>query len=149
MNDINKDKSSLEPYKKLISSNNNSNDETSSGEDIDQKVNSINDKLNNEIIRNQETQKLVLRERLNSTVIKFIWIQLIFFNIVVISIVLSVIVKAPFFNDINTNLAGLLFNFLKYYISATIVELLGMLVFILHYVFSKHSVTDLFFNRKK
>ena len=96
-------------------------------------------KINETIIQKEENQKLRLRDKLTRTVTKFIWIQLIFFNIVVLLIVLSVTVNLGCFKSVDNDLATLLFEFLKYYISATIAELLGMLVFILHYVFSKYS----------
>lgn len=103
--------------------------------DIDSKIYNINET----IIQKEESQKLRLRDKLTKTVTCFIWVQLIFFNIVVLLIVLSVTSDIIFFKTIDNDLATLLFSFLKYYISATIAELLGMLVFILHYVFSKYS----------
>ena len=97
-------------------------------------------KLNIETYKKTETQKLKLRERLSKAIKRMIWIQLIFFNIVVILVVSSVIFKKPFFNEFNKELAPEVFGFLKYYISATIAELLGMRWFILHYVFSPHKI---------
>jgi len=108
---------------------------TSTTEDIESKIYNINEI----IIQKEESQKLHLRDKLTKTVTCFIWVQLIFFNIIVLLIVLSVTSNIGFFKTINNDLATLLFTFLKYYISATIAELLGMLVFILHYVFSKYS----------
>lgn len=110
-------------------------DVTSINSDIDSKIYNINET----IIQKEESQKLRLRDKLTKTVTCFIWAQLIFFNIVVLLIVLSVTSDIMFFKIIDNDLATLLFSFLKYYISATIAELLGMLVFILHYVFSKYS----------
>ena len=105
-------------------------------------------KINETIIKREAFQKEHLRDKLTSTVTHFIWIQLIFFNTIVLLIVLSVTVKVGIFKNINNDLATLLFDFLKYYISVTIAELLGMLVFILHYVFSKYSGTELISNIK-
>lgn len=119
-------------------------DATSRNEDIDSKIYSINEI----IIQKEESQKLRLRDKLTKTVTKFIWIQLIFFNIMVLLIVLSVISNSTYFKTIDNDLATLLFSFLKYYISATIAELLGMLVFILHYVFSKYSGMEQIFKLK-
>lgn len=113
-------------------------DVISTKEDVENKIYNINEN----IIQREESQKLRLRDKLTKTVSKFIWIQLIFFNLVVLIIVLAVTSKFEYFKIINNELATLLFDFLKYYISATIVELLGMLVFILHYVFSKYSGID-------
>lgn len=111
------------------------NDTVSKDKDIEHEIYNINEI----IIQQEENQKLRLRDKLTKTVTKFIWIQLIFFNIVVVFIVLSVTSNITIFKVVDNDLATLLFDFLKYYISATIVELLGMLVFILHYVFSKYS----------
>lgn len=108
-------------------------DDISPNIDIEEKI----FKINEIIIQREESQKISLRNQLTKTVTIFIWIQLIFFNIIVLFIVLSVTSTLPWLREIDNELANLLFDFLKYYISATIVELLGMLVFILHYVFSK------------
>lgn len=72
-----------------------------------------------------------------------IWFQLVFFNIMVFIIVSSVTLKIPVFKEIDTALAVQLFELLKCYIAATIVELLGMLMFILHYVFSEYRFMKL------
>lgn len=126
----------LQQYQDTISTTDSLDSDTiSTNEDIDDKIDNINDTL----LQKAEIQKLQLREKLTRTVTKFLWVQLVFFNIVVVVIVLSVTIKVGIFKVINNKLASLLFEFLKYYISATIVELLGMLVFILHYVFSKYS----------
>lgn len=110
------------------------NDVIFTAEDVKNEI----DNINNMIIQREEDQKLRLRDKLTVTVTKFLWVQLLFFNIIVLSIVLSIIVNFGFFKTIDNELATILFDFLKYYISATIAELLGMLVFILHYVFSKY-----------
>lgn len=104
-------------------------------------------RVNLKIITNVENQKLILREKLVVAIKHIIWFQLVFFNIIILIIVLAVTSKAPFFKDIDIELSIRLFDFLKYYISATIVELLGMLVFILHYVFSKFSWSEILLKR--
>lgn len=110
-------------------------DAISTNENIEDKI----DAINSNIIQKAESQKLQLREKLTRTVTKFLWVQLVFFNVVVVVIVLSVTMNIGIFKAINNELASLLFEFLKYYISVTVAELLGMLVFILHYVFSRCS----------
>lgn len=120
------------------------NDLISRNEDINSKIYSINEL----IIQREESQKLRLRDKLTKTVTKFIWVQLIFFNIIVLLIVLSVTSDIKYFKTIDNDLATLLFSFLNYYISATVAELLGMLVFILHYVFSKYSGMERILKRK-
>lgn len=98
--------------------------------------------VNLKIIAEAENQKLKLRDKLVVAIKHIIWVQLVFFNIVVFTIVLSVTSKFRVFKIIDTELSIQLFQFLKYYVSATIVELLGMLVFILHYVFSDFRITE-------
>lgn len=105
---------------------------------------------NLKIITDEENQKLELRDKLVVTIKCIIWIQLLFFNLVVFTIVLSVTSSFSVFKNIDTELSIQLFEFLKYYISATIVELLGMLGFILHFVFSGFkSIKSPKFNVKK
>lgn len=106
-------------------------------------LNSKITQLNIETYRQSEDQKIELRSNLTKAVKCIIWFQLIFFNIVVLLIVSSITIKIPFFKEIETNLSIRLFEFLKYYIGATIVELLGMLVFILHYVFSPYKLLEI------
>lgn len=110
-------------------------DDVLSHKDTEEKISDINEG----IILKEEKQKLQLRETLTGTVKGFIWVQLIFFSIIILLIVCAVTLNTSIFNKIDNQLASLLFEFLKYYIGATIVELLGMLGFILHYVFSKYS----------
>ena len=114
-------------------------------QNIDEKIRHTN----NWILEKTEQQKIKLRDSLTRTVKGFIWVQLIFFNIIVLLIVLSVTVKISWFKTIDNTLATLLFNFLKYYIGATIAELLGMLAFILHYVFSKNLSLSKFQKEKE
>ena len=104
-------------------------------ENIEEKINNYN----LQIIKETSEQKIKLRDRLTKTVRNFIWVQLIFFNIIVGVIVAAVTISLPYFKVVDNDLATLLFDFLKYYIGATIVELLGMLVFVLHYAFSDSS----------
>lgn len=92
--------------------------------------------VNLKIIADVENQKLELRDKLIIAIKHIIWFQLISFNVIVFTIVLAVTSSFSCFKNIDIELSIQLFDFLEYYIKATIVELLGMLVFILHYVFS-------------
>lgn len=106
-------------------------------------------KLNLQVTEKAEDQKLILRNKLAVAVKHIIWFQLIFFNIIILIIVLAVTSNFSFFRNIDSQMSIQLFEFLKYYISATIVELLGMLIFILHYVFSDSRLSEILFKGKK
>lgn len=77
-----------------------------------------------------------------------IFIQLIFFNIAVGFMLISITTKWNIFKNIDVKTTELILDFLKYYVSATIVELLGMLLFIIKNVFDS-SLKDWFKNSKK
>lgn len=132
----NKPEDILEKIKKLA--NGDADDSLDEELDLDSKIT----ELNIETHRQSESQKFELRGELTIAIKHIIWFQLLFFNLMVLLIVSSVTLKIPFFKDIGTELAMELFDFLKYYIGATIVELLGMLVFILHYVFSPYKILE-------
>lgn len=83
-----------------------------------------------------EKQKLNFRDRLLHLVSWLIWVQLIFFNLVVFLVVSSIVFDCQFIKDLDENISGAILDFLKYYISVTIVELLSMLFFIMKYVFN-------------
>lgn len=92
---------------------------------------------NMQTVIEEEKQKLLLRNRAYKLVSVLIWIQLIFSNILVILIILSLSANIPFFKTMAGSTITLLVQFLKYYIGATIVELLGMLFFILRFLFNE------------
>ena len=104
-------------------------------EDYETKIKRHNLEMKN-VIANQ---KIKLRDGLTKTVQRIIWVQLFFFNIVVALIVASVTIECSIFKETSVETSKVLFEFLKYYIGATIVELFGMLVFVLHYAFSESS----------
>lgn len=123
----------------------NSNNSLNKEIDIDEKIKY----WNAEAVFDEEKQKRKLRDKLVITIKHIIWFQLLFFNIVVLAIVLSVTTNIPIFREIEKDLYVQMFEFLKYYIGATIVELLGMLVLILKFVFSRFKVTSARINAKK
>lgn len=102
---------------------------------VDQKIK----ELNREIEEKEEQQKRELREKLFKIIRSLIWAQLIFFDMVVILILLPIIFRFSVFANLNDNTISLLLNFLKYFIGATIVELLGMLLFVVKFVFTKYN----------
>lgn len=94
------------------------------------------DDYNKEINKKNEKQKLDFRNRLLSLVSLLIRVQLIFFNLVVFLVVSSIVFDCSFIKNLDINTSGAILDFLKYYISVTIVELLSMLFFIMNYVFN-------------
>ena len=113
--------------------------------DLDERIKYLNAKA----ISEEEKQKRKLRNKLVVAIKHIIWFQLLFFNIVVLVIVLSVTTDIQIFKDMGEDLSIQLFDFLKYYIGATIIELLGMLVLILKFVFSKFETDRKRGNGKK
>lgn len=112
-----------------------SNERTIRESQVDQKIK----ELNREIEEKEEQQKRELREKLFKIIRALIWAQLIFFDMVVILILLPIIFRFSVFANLNDNTISLLLNFLKYFIGATIVELLGMLLFVVKFVFTKYN----------
>ena len=104
-------------------------------QDYETKIKRHNLEAKKEITR----QKINLRDKLTKTVQRIIWVQIFFFNIIVALIVASVTIEWTFFKETSVEMSKVLFEFLKYYIGATIIELFGMLVFVLRYAFSESS----------
>lgn len=77
-------------------------------------------------------QKYEFRDKLLRLISRLIWIQLFFFNVIVLVVISAVVFKCSYFKS---NISESVLGFLKYYISVTIVELLGMLWFVMKYVF--------------
>ena len=63
-------------------------------------------------------------------------LQLFFMNLIVAVIVFWVVFDCPKFTTLDTNILGIVLSFLKFYISAVIVELLGGMIYIVHKVFN-------------
>lgn len=101
-------------------------------------VDEIIEKTNNIITEKEEEQKRSLREKSFKLISGLIWFQLVFFNIIVFLILASVVFNFPVFNSLDKEATSILLDFLKYFIGATIVELLGMLSFVIGFVFSRY-----------
>lgn len=99
---------------------------------IDDKINNIND-----LLINAERQKQTLRKAIVIFVSVLLFAQLVFFNYIVWLIIHAVITQDGIYRHLLVEESANLLSFLKYYISATVVELLGMLFFIVRYAFSK------------
>ena len=107
------------------------------------------DNYNKAIYKENEEQKLNFRNRLLRLVSWLIWVQLIFFNLIVFLVVSSIVFDCNFIKDLDMDTSGAILDFLKYYISVTIVELLSMLFFIMQYVFNDGKGQDKFHKTKK
>ncbi len=116
-------------------------DTTSKKEDPNSKILSINDQYSL-----NENQKRKHRKAILIIVTIFISVQLVFFNVVVGFMLSSITIENPMFKNINSETTELILDFLKYYVSATIVELLGMLLFIIKNVFDS-SLKDMFMKK--
>lgn len=113
-------------------------DKTTKSSDVEE----IIEGLNRSIEEQEENQKRFLRNKSFTLIGWLIWTQLIFFDLVVILILLPIIFRNDFFYNLSDNTISLLLDFLKYFIGATIVELLGMLFFVVKFVFSKYNRID-------
>lgn len=106
-------------------------DKTSENKDTNKTIESIN----KQIYKN-ENQKRKFKKSLLYLISFLTIIQLIFFNAVVVYVVLSLTSKWAIFKNLDAKTTSETLSFLKYYIGATVVELLGMLLFITRYVFT-------------
>lgn len=100
--------------------------------DVDSKIEGIN-----EILTKAEKQKQGLRMAMVVLVSILLIAQLIFFNYNVWFVIHAIIVTDESYNVLSVEITSNLLSFLKYYISVTVVELLGMLFFMIKYAFSK------------
>lgn len=107
-----------------------SKDSTSKKENVKEKIQSINDQYFLNEVQKREHRRIIL-----IIVTILIFIQLIFFNVIIGFMLSSIILDNRIFKNIDVATTKLILEFLKYYVSATIVELLGMLLFIIKNVF--------------
>lgn len=114
-------------------------------------INTLNriNKNDEEIIKQfaaNEDNKRTLKPKILIWVCAFIIIQLVIMNLILFIVILSLVVGEStlwFIHSINLKIVPDVFDFLKYYITATIVELLGMLYFMIRKVFD-NSIVDFF-----
>ena len=89
-----------------------------------------------------EIQKRSFKEQLINYLLKIIIVQTALIFIPVHIIIIVVCFDFPYFNNITLEQQQLLFDFLKYFITAILAEFLAMLFFIVRSVFDK-SIVDL------
>lgn len=97
-------------------------------------------KKNNDIIKEEAKQKLTLRENAFKLISHLIWTQLFFSDIIILVIILGIMLDIPILHKFDFNIFDKLIDFLKYFIGATIVEMLGMLFFVIKFLFSKNAL---------
>lgn len=122
----------------------------------EEKIDEYNDSVRETVLKNDlvpqliknESQKRIFKTSLMSYVKNMIICQTILITIPIILMILSSFVKLPFLNVLTETNFQFFCSFLKYYISAIILEFIAMLLFIVKYVFDK-SITDLVKDYKK
>lgn len=121
-------------------------------EKIDKYNNSVRETvLKNDLIPQlieNEVQKRTFKTSLMNYVKNMIICQTILITIPIILMTVSSFIKLPFLNVLTETNFQFFCSFLKYYISAIILEFIAMLFFIVKYVFDK-SITDLVKDYKK
>ncbi len=110
---------------------------------------------NDEAILNQfaknEEQNRKFKPKVFISICCFIGVQLLLMTIIILIVVIGLVVgdgSLWFIHKIDSSICQDLFSFLKYYISATIVELLAMLFFIVKRVF-ENNVSKMFETNQK
>lgn len=88
-------------------------------------------------LKNNETQKRILKCKLMNYIIIILSVQLGFFLLIALVLTIATCVNPSGFEKI----ANSIFDFLKYYASAVLVEFITMLFFIVKFVFDKSIVT--------
>lgn len=91
-------------------------------------------------LEENEKQKRNFKESLMKYIIIILSIQLGFFLFVVFLFAFAFCFKTPFTNSISIEQLKHIIEFLKYYISAVIVEFIAMLFFIVKFVFDRSIV---------
>lgn len=107
-------------------------------EKSDKKVEKFNDELKNQVIESfvkGENQRLSLQKPISNWVFIIFSVQLVIFNFIIFYLILK------YLPNLNENSLKLLLDFLKYYIGAVVVEIIGFISIVLKSTFS--------FNTKK
>lgn len=105
--------------------------EKSGNKDVDSEIEEVNS-----LLLNAEKQKYRFRTTIAIFISILLALQLVFFNCIVCYIIHGIVHKSDYFNVLSQEATSALLEFLKYYISVTVVEMLGMVFFILRYAFS-------------
>ncbi len=101
------------------------------------KEETISDISLSDVTKQRRIQNLGERTELLRILKHFFFFQLAVMNLVVGALVFCVVFDFKFLNDIQTADLQICVSFMKYYISAILVELLGGIIFVVHKVFSE------------
>lgn len=115
-------------------------------------INDSNENIIFEQFKENEVQNRHIKCVLLVIVSIFSFFQLLGMTIIVLIVVIGLVVDDNgiwFIHKIDTSVCEELFEFLRFYISATIVELLGMLYFIVKRVFDNNVAKMFDINNKK
>ncbi len=103
------------------------------------------EKIIDEFVLNEENKRN-LKPKILHWVCAFVIVQLVMMNAILAIVIIGLVIGDSnlwFIHSIDPVVFPELFSFLKYYISATLVELLGMLFFMIRKVFD-NSIIDIF-----
>ena len=98
-----------------------------------------------------EKNKRNLKPKILYLVCFFIFVQLVIMNLILFVVIISLVLGDGtwyFIRTIDLTIVPEVFDFLKYYITATVVELLGMLYFMIKKVFDNSIIEFFKLNRK-
>lgn len=112
----------------------------------DIKASSENDRRILKQFEKNEEQNRKFKPKVFWAVCVFIMLQLLVMTVIILIVIIGLVVgdeNLLFIHKIDSSVCRELFSFLKYYISATIVELLAMLFFIVKRVF-ENNVSKMF-----
>lgn len=105
-------------------------------------VQEVINRKNDDIEKKEAKQKLKLRKKSFDLIARLIFGQLLFSDFFILIIVLGIILDLPFIKDFDSDIFFKLIDFLKYFIGATIVEMLGMLFFVIKFLFSNNVLDN-------
>lgn len=114
------------------------------------RINKNDEEIINQFTANEENKR-TLKPTILKWVCAFIIIQLVIMNLILFVVVLSLVIGDStlwFIHPVDLTIVPDVFGFLKYYITATIVELLGMLYFMIRKVFDNSIISFFKLNRK-
>lgn len=103
----------------------------------------------NRLTLSAEVQKQEFKKKILQLVSILTCIQLVFFNLIVAFVIVAFTTKISWIKSLKVDAIVAILDFLKYYIGATVVELLGMLLFIIGYVFSDSKLKKKIENKKE
>lgn len=93
-------------------------------------------------LKDNEEQKRKLKPKLMNYIVWLIFIHSFIMLILLILLVCSATINMPVFKNIDIDIFKELSGFMKFFVTASLTEFIGMLLVIVHYIFDK-SIVDL------